>query len=210
MIDYNKIIAELTDEMDACDYRYNGMIPAYYQQEIRKAIRAIFDCLDSLKGLSQKSSGPYDEYKVKELLAMLKHETAEGETHYGARLKHSGTDTNVLTIDAGGLRALISYYATHDTDLENAGENEPKEVAKSVPSQYEVTEVCPHCGAENTFVWDVDVCGYEAFCPHCSNRMLLCDECYHADDNEGHKCDWHDDICFRCEDKEDSECSTEN
>lgn len=27
--------------------------------------------------------------------------------------------TAVLTIDAGGLRALIRHYETHDTDLEN-------------------------------------------------------------------------------------------
>lgn len=53
---------------------------------------------------------------------MLKHETREGETHYGAQLHHEDSSANVLTIDAGGLRALISHYATHGTDLENKGE----------------------------------------------------------------------------------------
>ena len=50
---------------------------------------------------------------------MLKHETREGEEHYGARLTHTESGAKCLTIDAGGLRALISYYATHRTDLEN-------------------------------------------------------------------------------------------
>lgn len=59
-----------------------------------------------------------DEYKVKQLEKMLAHETSEHEEHYGARLRHGHGDTKVLTIDAGGLRALIDYYSTHDTDLE--------------------------------------------------------------------------------------------
>lgn len=59
-----------------------------------------------------------DEYKVKQLRRMLAHETSESEEHYGARLSHWYGDTNTLTIDAGGLKALIRYYETHDTDLE--------------------------------------------------------------------------------------------
>jgi len=57
-----------------------------------------------------------DEYKVKQLLQMLEHETSETEVHYGARLHHHKGGA-VLTIDAGGLRALIEYYRTHYTDL---------------------------------------------------------------------------------------------
>ncbi len=59
-----------------------------------------------------------DEYKVKQLKQMLAHEASESEEHYGARLTHWYGDTNALTIDAGGLKALIKYYETHDTDLE--------------------------------------------------------------------------------------------
>lgn len=64
-----------------------------------------------------------DEYKVKQLRQMLAHETSENEEHYGARLSHWYGDTRTLTIDAGGLKALIEYYSRHDTDLEGA-ENE--------------------------------------------------------------------------------------
>ncbi len=59
-----------------------------------------------------------DEYKVKQLRQMLSHETSESEEHYGARLSHWWGDTNTLTIDAGGLKALIEYYSKHNTDLE--------------------------------------------------------------------------------------------
>lgn len=121
MIDYDKIISELSKEISACHYRYGGMIPAYYQQELREAATALIKCRDSFKGLNRpQDDGPaHDPYKVEQLLKMLAHETSKEQEHYGARLRHSGGDTKVLTIDAGGLRALISHYATHRTDLEN-------------------------------------------------------------------------------------------
>lgn len=64
-----------------------------------------------------------DEYKVKQLRQMLAHETSRDEEHYGARLSHWYGDTNTLTIDAGGLKALIRYYEEHGTDLENHEED---------------------------------------------------------------------------------------
>lgn len=53
---------------------------------------------------------------------MLAHETSESETHYGARLNHWYGDANTLTIDAGGLAALIRHYQEHDTDLDAPAE----------------------------------------------------------------------------------------
>ncbi|WP_417042944.1 hypothetical protein [Dysosmobacter sp.] len=58
-----------------------------------------------------------DEYKVKQLRQMLAHETDSGE-HFGAWLSHWYGDTRTLTIDVGGLKALIAYSETHNTDLE--------------------------------------------------------------------------------------------
>ena len=58
-----------------------------------------------------------DPYKVEWLKKMLEHETSKTEEHYGARLSHWYGDSKVLTIDAGGLRALIRYYSKHDTNL---------------------------------------------------------------------------------------------
>lgn len=40
-----------------------------------------------------------------------------------------------------------------------------------------VTELCPHCGLENTIEWNVAQEGYKAFCPRCGKRLMLCDEC---------------------------------
>lgn len=120
MFDYDKIITELGEEISECNYRYCGMVPVYYQQEIEEAITALIKCRESLKGLHKQpeSGAPHDPYKVDQLLKMLAHETSPDE-HYGARLRHDGGDTKVLTIDAGGFRALITHYATHRTDLEN-------------------------------------------------------------------------------------------
>ena len=63
-----------------------------------------------------------------------------------------------------------------------------KEEAPRAIRQYEVVEVCPECGAENVMTWDVEKEGYVAYCPHCGSKMMLCDECLHADDAK--VCDW--------------------
>lgn len=67
-----------------------------------------------------------DKYKVEQLRQMLSHETSQSEKHYGARLSHWYGDTKQLTIDAGGLRALIRYYETHDTNLDTFKEETSK------------------------------------------------------------------------------------
>ena len=117
MIDYNRIIMELNEEKENCNTRYGGQVPAYYQQEIRTAICALLKCQDSLKDLEHHFDTDHgDSYKVDELLKMLRHETNENETHYGAHLTHWIGDAKPLTIDAGGISALIIYYSNHDTE----------------------------------------------------------------------------------------------
>ena len=57
----------------------------------------------------------------------------------------------------------------------------------------EAVEVCPYCGAENTFPgWDVKRQGYITVCKECGEQIMLCDECLHADDNTNKMCDWHE------------------
>ena len=68
-----------------------------------------------------------------------------------------------------------------------------------------IVECCPHCGAENEIRWDVKTEGYEAFCLHCGQPMLICSECMTAEDNELQKCDWSDGKCFRCKQEEKNE-----
>lgn len=56
----------------------------------------------------------------------------------------------------------------------------------------EAVEVCPHCECENVFKnWNAEKQGYVAKCWQCGQEIMLCDECLHADDNRGQKCDWH-------------------
>lgn len=74
------------------------------------------------------------------------------------------------------------------------------------PVETEAVECCPFCEGESVFPnWDVETQGYIAKCQHCSEVIFLCDECLHAEDNTGGRCDWHEEehdgetwgICFR-------------
>ena len=126
MIDYSKIVSELGKELSEVMYRYSdqGFEPLYYEREIGQAIAAVNRCADSLKETQQRHRKELhaDPYKVEQLCKMLSRETDKAEEHYGARLHHEASSAKVLTIDAGGLRALITYYATHRTDLEDGEE----------------------------------------------------------------------------------------
>lgn len=64
---------------------------------------------------------------------------------------------------------------------------------------YIVTETCPNCENEIEMRWDTDERGYEAVCPVCGGRLMLCDECLHSEDNPGGKCDYNSktDSCWR-------------
>lgn len=58
---------------------------------------------------------------------------------------------------------------------------------------FEVTEVCPHCGRENTLTWNVEADGYQVHCPNCGEKMMLCDACRHsADGSPRTVCDWRE------------------
>lgn len=74
-----------------------------------------------------------DAYKVKELQKMLEHETSKSEEHYGAHLSHWYGDAKELTIDAGGLRALIRYYSEHDTNLDETEQDEKDPCVSGIP-----------------------------------------------------------------------------
>lgn len=52
-----------------------------------------------------------------------------------------------------------------------------------------VTEWCPHCDKEQTFLWDVEKKGYQAFCPSCGENIMLCSECPNINE-----CDWKEDL----------------
>lgn len=52
-----------------------------------------------------------------------------------------------------------------------------------------VVECCPYCGEENEFEWNVEKDGYIAVC-ECGEKIFLCDECFHAEDNPNMECDW--------------------
>ncbi len=54
-----------------------------------------------------------------------------------------------------------------------------------------VIELCQNCDTEVEMVWDVKKYGYKAFCPHCGERLMLCDECQHGDVEDADNCDYN-------------------
>lgn len=74
--------------------------------------------------------------------------------------------------------------------------NRPDEPEKWCGSAdgYEV-EVCPSCEHENEIKWDINKDGFEAHCPHCGAKMMLCDACHHKYGG------CHDDDCDWCKGK---------
>jgi hypothetical protein len=67
---------------------------------------------------------------------------------------------------------------------------------------FEAVELCFHCGNENIYpMYNVGSNGYVVICKHCGKKIMLCDECLHAEDNPSMKCDWvktkYGGKCFR-------------
>lgn len=53
----------------------------------------------------------------------------------------------------------------------------------------QVAELCPYCEHEVYLNWDVEEDGYQIFCPHCGNAIMLCSMC---DARDGAPCDWNE------------------
>lgn len=53
-----------------------------------------------------------------------------------------------------------------------------------------VVEYCPECRTEIEMRWNTERDGYEAFCPVCGNRLMLCDECKHRNGGFYDDCDY--------------------
>lgn len=62
---------------------------------------------------------------------------------------------------------------------------------------YIVTELCPHCENEIEMRWNTDILGFKAFCPVCGKRLMLCDECRHAETSNHCDYDSERDCCRR-------------
>ena len=75
----------------------------------------------------------------------------------------------------------------------------------------EETEVCANCDCENVLKWDVERNGYKVYCQHCGAEMMLCDACFHSDDNPEGKCDWSKEGgCWRMEENRIKQIMEEN
>lgn len=76
-------------------------------------------------------------------------------------------------------------------DLMEFFENQAMPV-KDTQRTYIVTEMCPHCESEIEMRWNTDTMGFKAFCPVCGKRLMLCDECRHAENSA--PCDYNNEL----------------
>lgn len=81
---------------------------------------------------------------------------------------------------------LFDYAVRHGYEWKRP--DEPKGWCASEDG-YEI-EYCPHCEAENEIRWDINEDGFEAYCPHCGKKMMLCDACSHKYGEFYSDCDW--------------------
>lgn len=97
------------------------------------------------------------------------------------------------------------YKAIYKRLAQEFKDKKPVTVDDSIPDT-EITELCPHCDTEVTMEWDVNERGYEAFCPVCGKKMMLCSMC------DCENCNWNaaDDTCKMCRKKDTKNKTTEN
>lgn len=70
---------------------------------------------------------------------------------------------------------IIKYYEKKIAELRRNLAKVRRE--KSVLEDGYVVDWCIHCNRQVTMLWDIHEDGLTAFCPHCSQKMMLCNYC---------------------------------
>lgn len=114
----------------------------------------------------------------------MKYRVWVSELRYGSVEVEAESEEAAKTVASG---AEINYSDSEITDME----------AQLVQDErtYIVTECCPHCEHEIEMRWNTDELGFEARCPVCGGRLMLCDECQHLDNPCSCDYDRHSDSC---------------
>lgn len=114
----------------------------------------------------------------------MKYLVRVSELRYGSVEVEAESEEAAKTVASG---VEIDYFDSEITDMEA----EPVKEERT----YIVTECCPHCEHEIEMRWNTEELGFEARCPVCGGRLMLCDECQHLDNPV--TCDWnrHSDSC---------------
>ncbi len=72
-------------------------------------------------------------------------------------------------------KRLIRIYKRRTADLRRRLAKVSRE--KAVLEDGYVVEWCLHCERQVVMLWDVKEDGMVAYCPYCSQRMMLCEKC---------------------------------
>ena len=88
------------------------------------------------------------------------------------------------------LKKIAKVYGISYEELVKGTELEvaKREILASATG-YEV-ECCCHCGCEIEVRWNIINDGFQAICPVCGNRLMLCDACHHRYGDYVDDCDY--------------------
>lgn len=112
--------------------------------------------------------------------------TTEKYKHLATALRHYALMRKQGQLSLSNTEADIESQAAEA--IEELIEMAKKQTKVDSERTYTVVEFCPHCESEIEMQWNTDILGFEAFCPVCGKRLMLCDECRHAED--GAHCDY--------------------
>lgn len=109
----------------------------------------------------------------------MKYLVRVSELRYGSVEVEAASEEEAKTVATG---MDVDYFDSEITDMEVEPVNDDERT-------YIVTEYCPHCENEIEMRWNTSELGFEARCPVCGERLMLCDECQHLDSPVS--CDWN-------------------
>ena len=113
----------------------------------------------------------------------------------GKKVKFEGRTFTVVGVDNnGGLLIDKADQFKPDTAVDESMVEVLEEDAPEVPFSgssdgYEV-EYCNVCEREIELRWDINRDGFQAVCPVCGSRLMLCDACQHRFGEHVDDCDY--------------------
>ena len=114
----------------------------------------------------------------------------------GKKVKFEGRTFTVIGVDYnGGILIDKADQFKPDTAVDESMVEVIEEAAPEVPfsgssAGYEV-EYCDVCEREIELRWDINKDGFQAICPVCGSRLMLCDACHHRFGEYVDDCDYN-------------------
>ena len=112
----------------------------------------------------------------------------------GKRVRFEGNVYTVTGVDYNGAILINKADQFKNDTAVDESMIETVDAVEDIPfaqseDGYEV-EYCSVCGREIELRWDINQDGFQAFCPVCGSRLMLCDACQHRFGESVGDCDY--------------------